>query len=256
MTPYVDTHCHLDLFPDPIDTLKRAPGTVVVAVTELPSGYRKLRALFRSDWRVRVALGLHPLRASSAGPYEKGQLIRLLQEADYVGEVGLDFSQQGRDSRGAQLDVFERLVAEPILRNKVLTVHSRGAERDTIRLLEQARVPAILHWYSGPPALIDQALAAGLYFSVNPAMLRTKNGQTTIAALPHDRVLTESDGPYATARGHVAGPSDMPWLVGEVAGQWETDPGEALSVLHRNMARLFAATVGDAATAGDEGRKQ
>lgn len=44
-----------------------------------------------------------------------------------------------------------------------------------------------------PVGLAEQALAAGLYFSINPAMLRTEKGRKVIAAVPRDRVLTESD---------------------------------------------------------------
>src|SRR5438067_1517922 len=103
MTAYVDTHCHLDLFADPSRVLDEAPNTIVVAVTELPSSYRLLEARFRLDRRVRVALGLHPLRAAAAGPLEEGQLIRHLKHVDYVGEVGLDFSRHGKDTMSAQL---------------------------------------------------------------------------------------------------------------------------------------------------------
>lgn len=243
MISYVDSHCHLDLFPDPIRTLDASPNTVVIAVSELPSRYRLLAARFRRDQRVRVALGLHPLRAATAGPLEEGQLVRNLPTAEYIGEVGLDFSRHGRDSKDAQLRVFDRLLAEPALKNKVLTIHSRGAEKITIERLSEVRVPGILHWYTGPPNLVERALAAGLYFSINPAMLRTEKGQKTIAALPHDRVLTESDGPFAKTRGHDAGPNDIPTLVSDLAKQWDADPDDARRIVHDNLAALYAATV-------------
>jgi TatD DNase family protein len=177
MSLYVDTHCHLDLFPNPPRTLDEAPETVVVAATELPSRYRLLTARFRGDHRVRTALGLHPLRAATAGPLEVGQLIRQLAHTDYVGEVGLDFSAYGKDTKTAQLHVFDRLLREPVLRQKVVTVHSRGAEAVVIERLRAAKVLAILHWYTGPLRLVTDALTAGLYFSINPAMLRTQKGQ-------------------------------------------------------------------------------
>ncbi len=78
MSLFVDTHCHLELYPDPVKTLNEAPGTVVVAATELPSRYRLQAVRFRGDKRVRVALGLHPLRAATASALEVGQLVRQL----------------------------------------------------------------------------------------------------------------------------------------------------------------------------------
>ena len=67
-------------------------------------------------------------------------------------------------------------------------------------------VTVILHWYSGPLKHIDTALAAGMWFSVNPAMLRSRNGQRIVAALPPQRVVTETDGPYAKPGGRPSEP--------------------------------------------------
>jgi TatD DNase family protein len=244
MSLHVDTHCHLDLFADPLKTLDEARDTIVVAATELPSKYRMLATRLRGDRRVRVALGLHPLRAATASALEVGQLIRQLENVDYVGEVGLDFSAHGRDSKTAQLRVFDRLLAEPALRQKVASIHSRGAEKVVIDRLRSASVPAILHWYTGPPSLITDALAAGLYFSINPAMLRSEKGRKVIAAVPRDRTLTESDGPFAKARGHTAGPADMQWLTSELARLWGMTPEDAGQQVYDNLSRLYSETVG------------
>jgi TatD DNase family protein len=248
MSLYVDTHCHLDLYSDPLKTLDEARETIVVAATELPSRYRMLAARLRGDRRVRVALGLHPLRAASASALEVGQLARQLRNVEYVGEVGLDFSAHGRETKTAQLRVFDRLLAEPALQHKVVTVHSRGAERVVIARLRSAKVPAILHWYTGPLGLVTDALAGGLYFSINPAMLRSEKGRKVIAAVPRDRTLTESDGPFAKARGRAAGPADMQWLTSELARLWGTAPDNARQQVHDNLARLYSATVGKSAT--------
>lgn len=248
MSLYADTHCHLDQYNDPPKTLDEAQQTVVVGVTELPSRYRMLAARFRGDRRVRIALGLHPLRAASASALEVGQLVRLLDGVEYVGEVGLDFSAHGRDSKAAQLKVFDRLLAQPAIRHKVLTVHSRGAEAVTIERLRSAGVPAILHWYTGPLGLVGEALAAGLYFSINPAMLRSEKGRKVVALIPRDRALTESDGPFAKARGRAAAPSDMRWLTSDLARLWGTTPEAAQQQVYGNLSKLYAATVGKSVT--------
>jgi TatD DNase family protein len=173
----------------------------------------------------------------------------------YVGEVGLDFSRHGRDTKEAQEKVLERLLAQPAIRHKVITVHSRGAEGAVIERLEAAGVIATLHWYTGPDRLIAEALEAGLYFSINPAMLRTEKGKALIAKLPHDRVLTESDGPFAKAWGHPAGPTDMARLVSEVAQLWGVAPDEARGQIYNNLARLYAATVGTASRRSERNNK-
>jgi TatD DNase family protein len=246
MSLFVDTHCHLDLYSDPVKTLDEAPETIVVVATELPSRYRLQAVRFRGDRRVRVALGLHPLRAATASALEVAQLLRQLANTEYVGEVGLDFSAHGKSTKTAQLRVFDRLLAQAILRYKVVTVHSRGAEAVVIQRLRAASVLAILHWYTGPLGLIEEALSAGLYFSINPAMLRSEKGRKVIAAVPHDRALTESDGPFAKSHGHPMGPSDMKTLVSDLARVWGINPNDARDQMYNNLASLYAATAGKA----------
>ena len=244
MNLYVDTHCHLDLYADPLKTLDEASETVVVAATELPSRYRMLAARLRGDRRVRVGLGLHPLRAGTASALEVGQLVRQLENVEYVGEVGLDFSSHGRETKAAQLRVFDRLLDQPTLRHKVVTLHSRGAESVVIERLRSAGIVAILHWYTGPLGLIPDALAAGLYFSINPAMVGSEKGQKVIAAIPRDRALTESDGPFAKAHGRAFGPNDMKELTAELAHLWGVEPEVARQQMYANLSQLYAATVG------------
>lgn len=240
---YVDTHCHVDQYSEPMAVLKRAEasGTVTVAVTELPSGFQRLALRLGSRRLVRVGLGMHPLRADLASPMELALFTDLLDETDYVGEVGLDGSQAGRASFRVQVKVFEHLLQQPRLKSKVLTVHSRGAESETIERLAKADVTAILHWYSGALKHIDTAASAGLWFSVNPAMLRSQNGQRIVAALPRERVVTETDGPYAKLGDRPSEPKDIPSVVTGLARVWKEEPEQARQRVFDNMAAIAAA---------------
>jgi len=244
MPVYVDTHCHLNLLPDPRQALDDAPGTVVVAVTELPSQYRLLAAQFRCDHRVRVALGLHPLRAHTVSAFEQGLLIRQLHQTNYVGEIGLDFSKHGHEWQNAQIHIFERLLGEPALGHKVVTVHSRAAEGTVINCLRQANIQAILHWYTGPLRLIDDALSAGMYFSVNPAMIRNRKGNAVIDIVPTERILTETDAPFTRVGARPSRPNDVLSVVSHLASRWHVTAADASRRIHQNLASLYAATVG------------
>jgi TatD DNase family protein len=240
---YVDSHCHIDQYPRPSEVLKRGEegGVVTVAVTELPSSFQRLALRLGRRRAVRLALGMHPLRAAAVTPMELALFTELLDQTDYVGEIGLDGSQAGRQSFRAQVKVFEHLLQQPRIRRKVLTVHSRGAESETISRLADASVTAILHWYTGPLKHIDTAVAAGLWFSVNPAMLRSKSGQRVISALPPERVITESDGPYTKLSGRSSEPRDMPAVVQGLAVVWGEDTEEARHRVFANMAAISAA---------------
>lgn len=238
----LDAHCHIDRYPSLAQVLREATdaGVSTIAVTELPSAYQRLSMLLGSRPQVHVALGVHPLRAASASTVELRLFDRLVDQTAWVGEVGLDFSRAGVATRDRQMAVFERVLGHPKIDRKVLSVHSRGAEGETVAMLAETRLTAVLHWYSGPLRALDDALAAGLYFSVNPAMLASKTGMRVIGALPHDRVLVETDGPHTRIGSKVARPADVPRIVRDLAGAWGVPYDEAQARLAENATALLA----------------
>src|SRR5690606_17151884 len=88
---------------------------------------------------------------------------------------------------------------------RVMSIHSLRAAEAVLDALEQkpdAGVP-VLHWFTGSSAELQRAVSMDCWFSVGPAMLATKSGRELARYMPHDGVLTESDGPFAT-RGAVS----------------------------------------------------
>ncbi len=240
----VDTHCHLADYSDPIAVLDAAQNAhvAIVAVTEDPDQYRRLKLRLGSRPTVEVALGLHPLRAGSVRPSDIARFLRMVPEAGWIGEVGLDFSPVGIATRKQQLRIFDMVLTEAQPGRHPLTVHSRGAAQEVIRRLDDAKVPAVLHWYSGRLGLVDDALAAGLYFSINPAMVRSKRWTALIGVLPPDRVLLETDGPYAATRSRPAQPDDLHHVVTALALAWQLSSATVTTQLIENL-RTFMNSV-------------
>lgn len=238
-----DTHCHVDAYDNPLAVLDdaRAAGVHVIAVTEDPGKYRLLRTRLGRRDGVDVALGFHPLRAGAASPHDLARFLRLLPQAMWIGEIGLDFSRAGVATRKQQLRVFEAILADPQVRTRPVTVHSRGAERETIARLAQAHVPAILHWYTGPLGAVDDALNAGLWFSINPAMVRSKKAVPLLQRLPPERVLLETDGPFARSGSRSAVPADLLGTLDHLARLWGMSTGEAREAVADNEQRLRCA---------------
>lgn len=238
---FIDSHCHLDRFADPRRVLEAAAraGVVTVAVTDLPSRFQMLQTQLRGLEGVRVALGFHPLAVPRDLAHELALFRRLLDRTDYVGEVGLDQSEKGRESARRQREVFERILAIPEVGRKVLTVHSRRAEKEAIELLARADASAILHWYSGPLGPIERALEAGLYFSVNTSMMRSRNGRRILDRVPRERVVTETDAPFATLGSRPAEPRDVRGVVALLARLWGLTADETRDAVVANMTRLY-----------------
>jgi TatD DNase family protein len=239
----IDTHCHLDAYPDPRIILAdaRASGVSIVAVTENPGSYRRLKSLLAGTAGVEVALGLHPLTVYAAGPSQSARFLRMLPSATWIGEIGLDLTTTTtRAERHAQIALFDAVLSHAQIRSKILTVHSRGAAAETITRLTDAGVTAILHWFTGGIRAAAAAVTAGLSFSVNPAMTASRRGRALVAALPQDRVLLESDGPYCQVARRSATPADMPSVVRQLSRFWDADIPDTVAQLRANHEKLLA----------------
>ena len=237
----IDTHCHLGMYPDPVSVLRAAQETQtsIVAVTEDPDEYRRLRTRLGSRSEIDLALGLHPLRAASFTANDFARFFRFVPQCAWIGEVGLDFSRAGAATRKQQLRVFDMVLTEAQPGRHPLTLHSRGAEKEVIRCLADAKLPGVLHWYSGPLGPIEDGLAAGLYFSLNTAMTFSKRFPSLLRAIPRERILLETDGPYAKAQGRVAYPHELPDMVKNLAHAWSIAPDSARSVITENQKRFL-----------------
>jgi len=66
-------------------------------------------------------------------------------------------------------------------------------------------------------------------------MIRSANGRRILAALPRDRVVTETDGPYTTTNGHPSAPTDVPELIVGLARLWDSDATTVMRQVHRTM---------------------
>ena len=199
---YVDTHCHLDLFPNIRKEVEQEDATLIktISVTNTPALWRANQNLFGSCKNIRVALGLHPELASQR-IHEMPLFDSLCNEAKYIGEIGLDGVSRDPLERSKQLQAFRSILKS--IKNsspKVLTVHSRRAASETIDALEEALSDTshqvILHWYSGSKADLKRAADLGFFFSVNHAMVRGKAFEAMVEAIPKLALLTETDAPF------------------------------------------------------------
>jgi TatD DNase family protein len=163
----------------------------------------------------------------------------MLPDARWVGEVGLDFPPgTGTAEKRRQRAAFDALLGHDQIQSKLLTVHSRGAAREIVTMLAGATCRAVLHWYSGTAGIADEALAAGLWFSANPAMIRSARGRRLIAMIPPERILCETDGPYCRNGSRPAEPADVVAVTDALAATWDTDLDGARQTLADN-ARAF-----------------
>lgn len=192
-----DTHMHFDLYDDRksvLDYLEKSKS-YTIAVTNLPELYERYRGMDKNYKYINIALGFHPELFEQ---YEKQLTIfeKYISEARYLGEIGLDYSDSNCN-REKQKELFEHIV---FLANKsddkILTVHSRRAEKDVLDVTQDFSGTVIMHWYSGSIKNLERAIIEDKYFSINQQMVKSQSGKKIIEKIPLDRVLIESDAPF------------------------------------------------------------
>ena len=238
----IDFHCHLDLFPDPISVANRCDqeGTYVLSVTTTPTAWHGTIKLERS--RIKTALGLHPQLAHQRKS-ELAVFDRLLAEAPYVGEIGLDGAPECKGYWEDQLTIFRHILAAcGEAGGRIMSIHSRRASQpvlDEIQSNPQAGIP-VLHWFTGSLRDLERAIEVGCWFSLGPAMLQSRRGRTLAARMPKDRVLTESDGPFAQLSGRALLPWDVILATRHLAAIWEMTHEQTAHQLNANLKWLLS----------------
>ncbi len=238
----VDTHCHLDLYPDYSKVLDEVEHAHIytIAVTNTPSVFSRCREIVQNTRFIRVALGLHP-ELAHARENELNLFAELLPSTRYVGEVGLDYVTQDAANRTAQRRVFQSILDQcAAAGDKVLSVHSRRAASEVISMVGDAYPGAvILHWFTGSLAAASRAVSQGFYFSMNVAMTKSDSGQRILTAVPPERVLTESDGPLAPVGRRPARPKDVTVVISTLAELWHLDLKATTKRIEDNFERLL-----------------
>lgn len=238
----IDFHCHLDLYPDPEREVRDADAAriYVLSVTTTPRAWIRTAQLARGHRRIRTSLGLHPQlaheRASELGLFEE-----LLPRSRYVGEIGLDGGPGYGQHAAVQSKVFETILRLSAHNGgRIMSIHSRRAVDEILERL--AKMPdagsPILHWFSGTAAQLRRAADIGCWFSVGPAMLRGEKGKALAKAMPVERILTETDGPFASGPDGSLRPADAWQAVRQLADIWDIPPEEARMRLLSNLRSL------------------
>jgi TatD DNase family protein len=239
----IDFHVHLDLYSDPKQVVKEIAvcGMYALSVTTTPSAWKGSSALAASGSRIRTALGLHPQIA-----HERISELSLfdlyLPETMYVGEIGLDGGYEIKQHWQAQLTVFDYILnACRLAGGRIMSIHSRRAASAVLDHLEAfpgAGTP-VLHWFSGKKRELQRAIASGCWFSVGPAMLASATGRALVECMPRDRILPETDGPFARIGRKSLSPWDVGVVTTQLAGLWENMTTEEVDrLLHANLRRL------------------
>jgi len=250
----VDHHCHLNFpqFADLNAVLERARAAGVGAFVTISTRIRRLAdllAIAAAHEDVFCSVGTHPHYAHEELDIPLQEIVRLAQHHKIVaiGEAGLDYHYK-RSPPEAQAESFRRHIAAARETGLPLEIHSRDADGDTARILEEEHAkgpfPAILHCFTGGEDLARRALALGLYVSFSGVVSFKKSDalRAVARAVPLERLLVETDAPYLAPephRGKTNEPAFVVHTAAVLANVKGVAPEELAAVTTGNFVRLF-----------------
>ncbi len=242
---YVDAHVHLDEYPDTWlgAVLQQLEEDQIVSISTAmaPQAYqRSLEIQQRSPW-VCATIGVHPWNARHFSD-TLDTIEPLLSDSPMFGEIGLDFRNvRDRSMYAAQVKVLEFFLSAAKRQDKIINVHTSGAETEVMDMLERFEIRrAIVHWYSGPLDPLKRMVMRGYMFTFGCEVLSSGLIQSLAHETPLDQILTETDNPGGPQ--WVFGEPAMPELVKPVVQALAIvkgiDEAEARERVRRNMISL------------------
>ncbi len=180
-----------------------------------------------------------------------------------IGECGLDyFRPEDKSYKSEQVVIFRRQIELAIEHNLPLMLHIRPemntmtAYEDALDILEEYQKDILAengetarqalrgtaHFFAGDTAIAQRFLDLGFYISFSGVVTFVKEYEATVAFVPLDRILSETDAPFAAPaphRGQRNEPSYVTEIVKKIAEIKEIPLQDAQEQLLQNAATLF-----------------
>lgn len=216
----VDSHAHLyldafDADRDAVVQRARAAGVtrILMPATDLASIDTALELCERYDGLYAQA-ALHPMYVQDAPADALARIRRHLDDDRVVavGESGLDgyWSRDHLDLQRRMLRAHAELAAETGL---PLVIHNRDVKgsdeiaRELVAILQsvaaEAPLRGVFHCFGGPSWLTAEVLDLGFHIGLGGTLTFKNAGvPETVADVPFDRVVLETDAPYLAPTPH------------------------------------------------------
>jgi len=216
---YFDSHCHVQLsqFDNDRDaTLARMQGAGVGAIvvgTDLKESIDALELAKQHDF-LWASVGLHPndnLQERWIDISSQMETLAADPKVVAVGECGLDYFRAGGTDE-EKLAQKERFIVQGDLAqiiSKTLIIHCRNAHDDMLHILEEKikvekewRMPIVIHFCTVSGEVAQKYLDLGCYLSFPGPITYTDMYDESIRVAPLDKILAETDSPFATPVPH------------------------------------------------------
>ena len=248
---YIDAHTHLDFFNDKVyDAINEINNFKIVTIAsgmDIES-YLRNREYSKRSVYIKATFGIHPCKAAEYKG-ELQDLIPYIEESELIGEIGLDFFWiEDKGTYEAQRRIFNFILEESIKRNKVISIHTKGAEEEIYNILNSYNYSkVIIHWYSGDITTLEKFIELGCYFTVSVDVGYSKLTEEILSRIPIDRLLVETDGPTALewVNGDYGYPRVILDVIKTVSERKVISTDRLIKIIEENFFRLTGVSISD-----------
>ena len=250
----IDSHCHLDHEPlfsnlnNIILRSKEAGIKKLLTISTSLESFEKIRNIVKKDEIIYGTIGIHPHEANdkSIGSEEIVKNFNKEQKIIGIGETGLDFYYNNSD-KDKQIKSFIDHIEAAIKTSAPLIIHSRNAEEDTFKILNEYKsknIKILMHCFTGSKDFAEKLLKLNAFFSAS-GIITFKNSvelQETFRFLPLDKILIETDSPFLAPvpnRGKKNEPSFISFTAQKLAEIKNITKSELIKVTTENFHKLF-----------------
>lgn len=247
---YFDVHSHLNLedFASDREAVMREMeselvGTITVGVDHDTSSLA-LEISKHSPFCF-ACIGMHPVDNIDE-PFDKEVYLRLAghEKVVAIGECGLDYFRTDKtntDEINRQKNLFREQVELSFKVGKPLMIHARpskgsmDAYEDVVEIFEEykskgLKIHANMHFFVGDEKVTAELLKFDTTFSFPGVITFARDYDSVIRMIPQDRILSETDSPFATPEPY-RGKRNLPIYVKEVVSKL----AELKGVSHEEM---------------------
>lgn len=253
----IDTHCHIDdpQYAENLDAFlaeQKAGGVkcILVPGVDETSVQDVLSVCRRFPEYLYPALGLHPENVTDRWQEQLQQIheavlscLNTSQPLVAIGEIGLDYHFDSTHKAEQQAALRTQMQWATDLQLPVM-IHSRDATEDCLTILrEYPFVTGVMHCFSGSRETALQILQMGYYLGIG-GVLTFKNCKLsdTLAALPLERIVLETDAPYMAPVPHRGQRNESRWIsyvIQRLADVYQCSTEHIDAVTSANAKRLF-----------------
>lgn len=248
-----DTHAHLDdtCFDIDRDELIASLPAQGVALVMNPGcsldSSRNALALAEKYPHVYAAVGSHPDAADEVDEAVVDEYRKLCkhEKVKAIGEIGLDYYYDDDVPHDIQQRAFRMQMALAAELDLPVIVHERDAHADGLAIVDEfPTVKGVFHCYSGSVEMAKELVKRGWYIGFT-GVLTFKNARKAVevaAAIPHDRLVLETDCPYMSPepfRGKRNDPGKLYRMAEKLAEIWDVPVEEVHRITTENGKRLY-----------------